>query len=435
MNAILSVPLAWRLTALFLLGAFVGSQINRGIYRLAWNSRPVGPWSPPHEDAPPRRWYDRLPIFGWFGLHRESPLFGADYWVRPMLIELFAGAGLAALYWWETSAVGLIPTRITADGIGFAVAVPSDATLHAVWLAHAVLVALMLVASFIDIDEKLIPDEITLPGTLVGLLLATVLPTALLPVAHQPLRAALPLTANVEPLNLTSHPQAAWPAWLNGTDGLWIGLACFAAWCFAIWPKTWWTRSGWSKAMRYLVASIRRHPARRLYLGLLLAGCAAIGGAWLVGGLRWQALLTALVGMAFGGGLIWAVRIVGTAALGREAMGFGDVLLMAMIGTLVGWQTTLIIFFVAPIAGLAVALVLWMLTGRDAICYGPFLCLATLLVIVFWSPIWEGWGRTAFSLGPGWLIPAMVAVCLILVGGMLRVWRMVKEALFVGSEE
>ena len=31
----------------------------------------------------------------------------------------------------------------------------------------------MLAASFIDIDEKMIPDEITVPGTLLGLALAT----------------------------------------------------------------------------------------------------------------------------------------------------------------------------------------------------------------------------------------------------------------------
>ena len=42
----------------------------------------------------------------------------------------------------------------------------------AVSLAHLVLISLMLVASLIDADEKIIPDAITVPGTLLGLLLA-----------------------------------------------------------------------------------------------------------------------------------------------------------------------------------------------------------------------------------------------------------------------
>ena len=47
--------------------------------------------------------------------------------------------------------------------------------------AHAVLIALMLAASMIDVDEKIIPDEITIPGTLVGLLMAAAWPWSLLP--------------------------------------------------------------------------------------------------------------------------------------------------------------------------------------------------------------------------------------------------------------
>ena len=42
---------------------------------------------------------------------------------------------------------------------------------------------------------------------------------------------------------------------------------------------------------------------------------------------------------------MWAVRIIGTLTLRQEAMGFGDVTLMAMIGAFTGWQSTLLIFF------------------------------------------------------------------------------------------
>ena len=46
----------------------------------------------------------------------------------------------------------------------------------------------MLAASFIDIDEKIIPDEITVTGTLLGLLIATIVPMSLLPHVSEPLR-------------------------------------------------------------------------------------------------------------------------------------------------------------------------------------------------------------------------------------------------------
>ena len=48
---------------------------------------------------------------------------------------------------------------------------------------------------------------------------------------------------------------------------------------------------------------------------------------------------------------MWAVRLIGTAALRREAMGFGDVTLMMMIGTFLGWQACSDLFFLAPFAG------------------------------------------------------------------------------------
>ncbi len=53
--------------------------------------------------------------------------------------------------------------------------------------------------------------------------------------------------------------------------------------------------------------------------------------------------------LAFGG-VIWAVRVLGRWTLRMEAMGFGDVTLMAMIGTYMGWQASLVVFFLAPLA-------------------------------------------------------------------------------------
>ena len=103
--------------------------------------------------------------------------------------------------------------------------------------------------------------------------------------------------------------------------------------------------------------------------------------------------------MAGGAGLIWLARIFGSAALGREAMGFGDVTLMGMIGAFLGWQTCPIIFFLAPLAGLVLGVVQLILRRGSEIPYGPFLCLAALGTIIFWARFGAGRCRRYPSAG------------------------------------
>ncbi|MEZ6111010.1 MAG: A24 family peptidase [Pirellulaceae bacterium] len=404
MEAWLSLSLEVRLAVLFVVGVLVGTQVNRGIYRLAWFPRRIGPWTPPDEKAPPRQWQDRLPIAGWWWLRRESSLHGAGFWVRPLLIELAMGLGFAALYAWEVRG-GLAPAG--SQGILAAAA----GRVHAVYFAHLVLLTLMSVATFIDFDEKTIPDAITVPGTLIGLLLAALLPESLLPVVN---------ARGLETLLL--HSPQPWPLGGNRVESLGWAIACLGGWCLALLPRTWTLRRGWKKAFQYLLASMFRHRAWMIALGIFIVGAIGIAFVWQLDDARWRSLYTALVGMAFGGGLIWAVRIVGSNALGQEAMGFGDVTLMAMIGAFVGWQPSLLIFFLAPFAAVVISVVQWLTTGRKDIAFGPYLCAGTVILILKWPEIWD-WGAGIFYLG--WFIPALMAVCMVLMWGMLSLWRMV----------
>ncbi len=141
------IPLAVRMVIVFVVGVCLGSLVNWAIYTFAWHPRP-------------------------------TPRFG----VRPLSLKIGLGLALAGLYWWEVGHLGLISGQLG----GLAVAPPSG-TLHLQFSCHALLLCWMLAASFIDIDEKIIPDEITVSGTLLGLVLATLVPMSLLPhVAERP---------------------------------------------------------------------------------------------------------------------------------------------------------------------------------------------------------------------------------------------------------
>jgi leader peptidase (prepilin peptidase)/N-methyltransferase len=180
-------------------------------------------------------------------------------------------------------------------------------------------------------------------------------------------------------------------------------------------------------ALRLIASRLRREFARPPLRLLLVAGSVAIMCVWAFGDRRWAGLLTALIGLVGSGGLVWAVRLIGTAALKREAMGFGDVTLMMMVGTFLGWQACLIAFFLAPFAGLLVGIAQFVFRRDDVIPYGPFLCLGAAAVVVKWGPIWM-WGQQLFA--TGWLVPAVLIICLALLGLMLAIWRVIKTALF-----
>ena len=95
-----------------------------------------------------------------------------------------------------------------------------------------------------------------------------------------------------------------------------------------------------------------------------------------------------LLGYLGGGAVVWVTRVLGTFAFGKEAMGLGDVHLMAAVGAVAGWRVAVLAFFIAPFIGLT-----WALASAGAqkllrrqvriIPYGPHLAIASVLVIVF----------------------------------------------------
>ena len=168
-------------------------------------------------------------------------------------------------------------------------------------------------------------------------------------------------------------------------------------------------------------------------MGLGLVLIVAVLGGWWVGGAAWDRLFSAWMGFAFGGGLVWAVRIVAGSSLGREAMGFGDVTLMGMIGAWLGWQPALLVFAIAPFAALVIAVIQLIAVKHTEIAFGPYLSLGAIVVILFWGSLWHDWAKfSVFALGPVLLV--ITLLCLVLMAGMLGTWRLIKVRWFSETE-
>lgn len=435
MKFLLDIPLEARLLALVALGILVGNLINLAIYAWPYTPRRESPWLRAHPRDACDSWLDRLPLVGWCRLRRKSGQLGSGFWVRPIVVELLTGLLFAWLYDWEIDQLALIlPFLLGPNGQLLPLKLVDSIwlALHIGYAGHLFLFSMLLIGTFIDFDEQTIPDAVTTTTTLAGLLFAACFPSSLLPDVIR-VNAARVQWIEIVTLAFPSVDLANWPAVLGGAPewrSLAIALGCFWIWCAALLPWIWLPRRGLSKAVRMLIAAACRSSNFLIMAVIFVAGTAGIASVWLLSGtqqiseLHWIGLLTSLVGMAGGAGMIWGVRIMGSLALKREAMGFGDVTLMAAIGSFLGWQACVIIFFLAPCLGLGYGVVRLILGLGRELPYGPFLCLAALVVVIAWRPLWDSEMLAVMFAAP-WLVPAAMAVCLVLVGVLLFLLRMI----------
>jgi len=127
-------------------GAAVGSFLNVVIWRLPRDESLVRPGSHCSSCGVPIRWYDNIPLLSWLWLRGRCRACRSWISVRYPLIELLTALlGLGLLYRYGPS-----------------------------WrfLAYFVFAAALLAASAIDLEHRIIPDEISLGGIALGLLLA-----------------------------------------------------------------------------------------------------------------------------------------------------------------------------------------------------------------------------------------------------------------------
>lgn len=95
----------------------------------------------------------------------------------------------------------------------------------------------------------------------------------------------------------------------------------------------------------------------------------------------------ALLGIAVGGGLLYAIAWLYFILKRREGMGGGDIKLLAMIGPVVGWRGVLFTLFASSALGTVVGVLLMAVSKSFKmdlkIPFGPFLALGAVTYIFF----------------------------------------------------
>ncbi len=93
--------------------------------------------------------------------------------------------------------------------------------------------------------------------------------------------------------------------------------------------------------------------------------------------------LNSIVGAFVGGGSIYLTGLIGNIVFKKESMGGGDVKLLTMVGAFLGWKLALLTFFIAPVFGSIIGIILKVKRKAEIIPYGPHLSLATFVALLW----------------------------------------------------
>ncbi len=104
----------------------------------------------------------------------------------------------------------------------------------------------------------------------------------------------------------------------------------------------------------------------------------------------WRSLLWSAAGLLTGGGILYLMAVVGEKVFKKEAMGGGDVKLLAAIGAFFGWKGALFALFAGSVAGSFAGLAVKYTLKKEAIPFGPYLALGTVLHM-FWGEAILSW--------------------------------------------
>jgi leader peptidase (prepilin peptidase)/N-methyltransferase len=390
-------PQEWIIVVfLFMFGCCIGSFLNVVIYRLPREKSLVHPGSACPRCDKAIRFYDNIPLLSWLALRAKCRYCKAPISPRYFIVELLTGSVFLGVYlvYFHT---GIRPT-MGAEGSWF------------VYALHLVLIAAFIAASGIDLELWIIPLSICWFVTAAGLIgsaaggylldpLAikeySLLPTASPGTGAMAVGAAIGLGIGWLLLRTGALKRSYEQTEAEGKDatpsddhGRPAGPGPFDE------PQ-------YNHRLEALREVLFLLP---ILVGAILAkrilGSSGSIGTWWSGLLAHPAvcgLLGSLFGYFVGCAAVWATRVLGTLAFGKEAMGLGDVHLMGAAGAVVGPVMVVVAFFIAPFFGLGWALFQMLSKKIRQIPYGPFLSLAILTVMIFHDWILN---RVNFMLSP-----------------------------------
>ncbi|MGH7672178.1 MAG: prepilin peptidase [Gemmatimonadales bacterium] len=125
-------------------------------------------------------------------------------------------------------------------------------------------------------------------------------------------------------------------------------------------------------------------PDEYTWSGLIVGLLVALGGGV-------PGFLEALLGAAVGFGLLWGVAQAGAWVFKEEAMGGGDIKMMAMVGSFVEWRGVLLTVFAGAALGSLIFVPL-SLKKKRLVPFGVFLAVGAAVTFVFGDAIiaWYG---------------------------------------------
>lgn len=105
---------------------------------------------------------------------------------------------------------------------------------------------------------------------------------------------------------------------------------------------------------------------------------------------HWKGFCWSAFGFLLGGSVLYSIAVLGSIMLREEAMGMGDVKLLAMIGAFTGWKGALFSLVFSSFFGsvFGVSIILLRKQGlKYKIPYGPYIALAALVSLFFGDAI------------------------------------------------